>query len=400
VKTSFLSWSFLFGPLLAIFGAVLSSTIVAGAESTPPRISVFEQALRTEADGTIVRGQDPGPVLLPPVDSTTVFQPPPYDPNSVLMNSNVNGGVPFNQAYPQPVPYDPWSTGGGNGVYPYGSSPGSFGLNGPQPYRFNSWTERFDAFWMPEVGTSNPNVGQFGMSGIDFNKDFPIQIARNWVFTPSMDYGARFLSGPIGGPTNSHLPGNMHRVGLGFKLASPMTYGWGFEASVEPWLASDFGGAPTSGAFLFDGQIAALWQMSPQLMWIFGVSYWDRVDSIILPYGGLVWNPNDYWEFRLVFPKPRVTAFIGAPLGIPTWLYASAEYHVEAYEVNSLAGVNNTDLVQFSDWRAMGGIRWETPRVTSFIEAGYIFDRRVKFDKYGGDFDVNSGFTTRIGLRF
>ena len=94
-----------------------------------------------------------------------------------------------------------------------------------------------------------------------------------------------------------------------------------------------------------------------------------------------------------------MTAFIGAPLGVPTWAYASAEYHVEAYEVNTLAG-GGGERVQFSDWRAMGGLRWETPRLTSFIEAGWIFDRKVKFDNTGGDFDVDSGFTTRFGVRF
>ena len=335
-----------------------------------------------------------------PLDSTTVYQQPSNAPGSVLMDSNVSGGVPYDPTYPAAVPYDPWSTGGGSGVYPNGTQPGIYGLNGPQPYRFNAWTERFDAFYMANAGTSSPNLGNFGMSGIDLNKDCPIPLSNNWVFTPGLDYGGRFLSGPNGGPKNSHLPGNMHRFGLGLKLATPLTYGWGLEGSIEPWIASDLQGKLTSKAYLFDGQLAALWQVSPQIMWIFGVSYWDRVDKIILPYGGLVWTPNEFWEFRLVFPKPRVTAFIGAPLGVPTWAYASGEYHVEAYEVNSLAGATRNDLVQFSDIRAMGGLRWETPRVTSFVEAGYVFDRKVKFGRHGGDFDINSGFMTRVGLRF
>lgn len=371
----------------------------ASLQSAPFRASVFEQSLYEESDGLIIRAQSPGPVLLPPLDSTTVFQQPPYNSNAPLFDPNVSGGVPYDPTYPAPVPYDPWSAGGGTNASPFGSQPGTFGLNGPQPYRFNSWTERIDAFSMASSGTSTPTTGDFGMSGIDFNKDFPIPVAGNWVFTPSMDYGARFLSGPLGGPTNSHLPGNMHRFGLGLKLASPMTYGWGFEASLEPWLATDFGRAPTGDAFMLDAHAAALWQWSPQMMWIMGISYWDRVDGIVLPYGGLVWTPNEFWEFRLVFPKPRVTAFIGAPLGVPTWAYASAEYHVEAFEVNSLAG-GQGDRVQFSDWRAMGGLRWETPRITSFIEAGYVFNRQVKFGQFGGNFDIDPGFMTRIGVRF
>ncbi len=379
--------------------AVLASPATVQAESVVFQPSAFAQALQADSERLTIRAQSPGPVLMPPVDTTTVFQPAPYDPNAPFMDPGVGGGQPYNPAYPAPVPYDPLSTDIGSSVYPFGTTPGAFGLNGPQPYRFNSWSERFDAFYMSSAGTNHPAIGDFNMWGVDFNKDFPIPIAGNWVFTTTMDYGGRFLEGPRGNLTNSHLPGDLHRLGLGFKLASPMTYGWGFEVSVEPWLATDFGAPPSSKAFLFDGQIAALWQMSPQLMWVFGVSYWDRVDSIVLPYGGLVWTPNDYWEFRLVFPKPRVTAFIGAPMGIPTWLYATGEYHVEAYEVNSL-NAGQKDRVQFSDWRAMGGIRWETPRVTTFLEAGWIFDRKVKFDKFGGDFDIDSGFTTRIGLRF
>ena len=372
--------------------AVLLASSAAQAELNPVQYSIFERALADSGEEYTFRGQSPGPVLMPPVESTTVFQPPPYDPNSVLMDQNVSGGVPYQQPYPAPVPYDPWSTGNGGGLNPYGTTPGSPGLVGPQPYRFNTWTDRFDFFYISNSPTSSPAIGNFQMSGIDINKDYPIMLPGNWVMTPSFDYGARFLSGPVGTATNSNLPGSVNRFGLGVKLATPMTYGWGLEGSFEPWLATDFGGPVNSQSFLFDGQLAALWQMSPQMMWVLGISYWDRVDNIVLPYAGLVWTPNDYWEFRLVFPKPRVTAFIGAPFGIPTWAYGMAEYHVEAYQVDSLNAPNTQDQVQFADWRMLGGLRFETSRITSFLEAGWVFDRKVKFDKYGGDFNVDSGF--------
>jgi len=377
--------------LVALCGGLAAPALAAVAPSA------FEQALQDGADDIVVRAQSPVPVLLPPEGSYTVNQGPVIDPNSVLMDPNVNAGVPFNQAYPAPVPYDPWSNGGMGYPGATGMQTG-IGLNGPQPYRFNTWTERLDAFWMAGAATSNPAIGDFDMWGVDFSKDYPTQIGGSWVLTPSMEYGGRFMEGPQGALTNSHMPGSMHRFGLGIKMASPMVYGWAIEGSFNPWIASDLDSGLTSDAFMFDGQVAALWQWSPQVMWVMGISYWDRVDGIVLPYGGLVWNPNDFWEFRLTFPKARATAFIGAPLGVPTWLYASGEYHVEAYQVNSVVG--GPDLVQTSDWRVMGGLRWETPRLTTFVEAGYVFDRKVKFDKFGGDFEVDSGFMTRVGVRF
>ncbi|RLS57057.1 MAG: hypothetical protein DWH91_05140 [Planctomycetota bacterium] len=376
---------------------VWAGAVAQAADSDRP-LSSFRQAFADSSDDQIVRAQN-NPVLLPPLGSTTVLQPGPYydGGTGVPIDPNVGGGVPYSPTYPAPIPYDPWN-GGGNAAYPYGANPGPSGLNGPQPYKFLSWAERLDLFYMQESGTSDPSIGDFEMWGIDFNKEFPMPIGGDWVFTPSFDYGARFLSGPRGGLTNSHLPGDMHRFGMGFKLASPIINRWGLEGSFNPWIATDFDGKLQSDAYMFDGQAAALWQWSPQTTWVLGASYWDRVDSIILPYAGVVWTPNDYWEFRLLFPKPRVTVFLGAPNGVPTWLYASGEYHVEAYEVNSLVG--GSSKVQFSDWRLMGGLRWETPRVTTFIEAGYIFDRKVDFDRLGTDFDVDSGFIGRIGMRF
>ncbi len=371
-----------------VYCGVLLVGSLAQAADRERSFSTLAKAFSEAPDDLIVRAQN-SPVLLPPLGSTTVLQPGPYYDGMAPIDPNVGGGVPYSPTYPAPIPYDPWSGGG---------VPAPTGINGPQPYRLMSWTERLDFFFINESGTNNPAIGNFGMSGIDFNKEYPVQIGGNWVFTPSFDYGARFLSGPQGGLTNSHLSGDMHRFGLGFKLASPLTYGWGVEASFNPWLATDFDGQIGADAFLFDGQVAALWQWSPQATWVFGVSYWDRVDSIILPYGGVVWTPNDYWEFRLLFPKPRVTVFLGAPMGVPTWLYASGEYHVEAYESNDLVG--GTSRVQFSDWRVMGGLRWETPSITTFIEAGYIFDRKVDFDTIGTDFDVDSGFMARMGIRF
>ena len=73
---------------------------------------------------------------------------------------------------------------------------------------------------------------------------------------------------------------------------------------------------------------------SPQLMIALGAAYWKRVDDIVLPYAGVVWTPNDYWEFRLMFPKSRISYFLGNWWGAATWVYGGVEYNVEAYQID------------------------------------------------------------------
>jgi hypothetical protein len=130
-----------------------------------------------------------------------------------------------------------------------------------------------------------------------------------------------------------------------------------------------------------------------------GALYWDRVDDIVLPYAGIVWTPSDYLEFRLLFPKPRVSLFLGAPSGVATWAYVSGEYHVESYEIE-LSPPGSRDQVQFEDWRVLGGLRFESGWLTSFIEAGWVFDRDVEFRSQGTDFDIDTGFIGRVGFRY
>ena len=58
------------------------------------------------------------------------------------------------------------------------------------------------------------------------------------------------------------------------------------------------------------------------------------------------------------------------------------------------------DQVQFTDWRLMGGFRFEAGWLTTFIEAGGVFGREVEFRRNGEDFDVDPGFIMRAGFRY
>lgn len=356
-----------------------------------PAASVFAAALET-SDETIIRGQSPtyppaGAPMGQPVPS--YGQPMPAYGQPMM---GAPGAAPFsNDPWLQQNPY------GGSPVYPSPQSAPmySYGANGPAPVQYGM-QERIDFTYMPSEGTSG--VGTMGIFAIDLEKEFAHQLGGGWSFGALPHIGIRSWDGPTNGG-NSSLPGSAYSFGVGMKLHSPEVNRWSVEFGFDPTIATDFKSGLESEAFLFDGYGVAFWRASPQFMVALGVAYWDRVDNIILPYAGVVYTPNDLWEFRLLFPKPRVSYFLGTPNGVATWAYVGAEYHVEAYQVDAFPGAR-VDRVQIQDWRVVGGLRFEAGWLTSYIEAGWVFDRNVDFEKVGTDFSINNGFITRVGLRF
>ncbi|MCA9113320.1 MAG: hypothetical protein KDA52_25470, partial [Planctomycetaceae bacterium] len=84
----------------------------------------------------------------------------------------------------------------------------------------------------------------------------------------------------------------------------------------------------------------------------------------------------------------------------PTWFYVRGEYHVESYAAET-DGATSTKLnVQMEDWRAVGGLRFETGAVSTFVEAGWVFERDFKTDISGLNGNLDSGFIGRVGLRY
>ncbi len=298
---------------------------------------------------------------------------------------------------------DPWIGGGQVGPYanPYGAvdpSQLTFGLNGPQPYRFG-FNTRHDLTYLPSQGTSSPDVGSLGVFAYDLEKAWVTPVAGNYVFTIAPQFNYRSWDGPRGTPGNAGLPPNAYRFGLGLKLATPQYGGWSAEFGITPAIATDFGSSLSSDGVMLDAMAVMYWRTSQQWMWVLGVAYLDRVDDLWIPLAGAVWNPNDIWEFRLLVPEARATAFLGTPFGIPTWAYATAGYRVESYQVD-VQPSDTTTRVQMQDLRVLGGLRWQSSIVTTFAEAGWVFDRGVEFASAGTDFDVSSGFIGRVGFRY
>lgn len=408
-------------PFLVLLSAVASHAPDEAPSAFYRAAPMLQMALDgRQSSAPVVRGQQPysGYPLYAPADGGTTTN---YQPTYAPPGGDPLGGTTLTSPYSiTPQPYysdpmtsDPWLGGGATGspqpgyTAPYGATPYSgantpqgfytYGMNGPQPYRYGL-QERVNISYLPGAGTS-PDRGDFEIFEVDFEKSYVMPAWGNWVFTASPQVNYRAWAGPNGAAGPANLPGSVYRFGLNLQLATPVVNGWSGELGFNPAMATDFDASLDWDAAYFDGYGVAFWQWSPQFTLALGALYWDRVDDIILPYAGVVYTPDQYWEFRLVFPQPRITYFLGTPWGVATWIYAGAEYHVESYYIDlDFAGVD--ERMQYADWRVYGGMRWETGQFVTFAEVGAAIAREVEFDNVGADFDVDDGLFGRIGLRW
>lgn len=267
------------------------------------------------------------------------------------------------------------------------------GVNGPQPYRFG-FTPKMDYTYIAPAGAQSPGNGRFSSNDFNFELAHVSQVGPGWILTNTPQAGIRLWDGP-GTPA---LPGSVYRFGWDFTLATPIVGLWSMQLDFNPSINTDFDESLARQALNLDGNAMLFYRMSPQLMLVLGAGYWDRVDKIVLPYAGVVWNPNDLWEFRLLFPKARISYFLGNINHGAHWVYATGEYHVDSYQINQ-PGVSNQQ-VQIQDWRFGLGLRSDHQTYDKFIEVGVVFGRNVEFLNTTPGFGLNEALMLRAGVKF
>ena len=298
----------------------------------------------------------------------------PYDPND-----------PFQiQAGPDPV-------------LPYVNDPGQTllsGVNGPQPYRFG-FTPVFDGVYIAPAHAKSPGQGNFGIQQYDVALRHVSMLGPDWIFTNTAQFGGRVWNGP----NTPNLPGSVYRLGWDFLLNTPQVGGWSAQLDFNPSINSDFNSTLARESLNLDAYGALFYRTSPQWMFVLGVQYWDRVNNIIIPYAGAVWNPNEKLELRMLFPKSRISYFLGTVGDGSHWLYATGEYHVESYQIN-MPGVSSREQIQLSDWRVGVGLRSDHQWYDKYIEIGYVFGRQNIFLGNTPGFNIDNGWMARFGVRF
>ena len=102
------------------------------------------------------------------------------------------------------------------------------------------------------------------------------------------------------------FPDALYSASLGCTLMKKINDHWSAMASVGPRWSSD--GREMQSAVRCSLMGGMTWKKASQWQFSFGVIYSNRDDSFnILPFGGLVWTPNEDWKYELMVPMLRVS---------------------------------------------------------------------------------------------
>jgi hypothetical protein len=358
----------------------------------------------------VVRGQSPVPQIADgerrptptyraPAGSKNIETYPQPSTNSAPTSQQ----APYEEAQPyQPDP-QPLLTQPAPPTMPFMTVPppaaSTWGANGPQPYRLG-YVLWGDVGWLPGEKTDLAlDDSRFEVFEANIGLTHTIPTCWSpWLFGLEHQFGYRGWEGPV----TLDLPGSVYRFGWDLRLETPVNSEFSpFSISLafNPSINSDFDQNLSREAWNFDGRGILFWQASPQFLVGLGAAFWDRVTDRVIPYAGFVWTPDSRWELRIMWPQSRIQYYLGNYLGEDVWIYANGEYHIESYQISTTSNPTGEDQIELEDYRILIGLRKSNPIASGYIEAGWVFGRKVDL-RVGDDFDIKSGFIARVGLRF
>ena len=255
----------------------------------------------------------------------------------------------------------------------------------------------FDGTWLAPGGADG-----MGMYDLQLQTIFALPcptIDSPLVITPG--FAVHYLQGP----RNVNLPPQLHEGYIDFRWLSQVTPKLGLDFAVTPGYYSDFD-QESSKALRIQGHGAAAWTWNETTKFVMGGAYLDRPDVEFIPIGGVIWTPSEDVSFDLVFPHPKISRRINWPAWCGTeaaeaqhWAYVAGEFFGDAWAIRRSDG--SDDVVVLSDYRLILGVeRKVAGGLSSRLEVGYVFGRRIRFRSDTPDFHPTDTIMLRGGLTY
>lgn len=237
--------------------------------------------------------------------------------------------------------------------------------------------------------------GDTGLGFTDFNTYATVRLPFLWQFPlyVSAGYDERFLNGP----SKPILPSRVYDAYTDFAWNPRLTDRSKMITSLSVGAYSDF-----EGSYGHITRLTGKWAGTYELVRgritiVKGMLWLDRQDIKELLMGGVIWTPNDWSRYELIFPNPRIYYRVSQTNLSEDWIYAGSDlYAGNTWTLHSTG--HNSDKLTLREFRAMVGWEHRLHRgVGTFAEAGTLFERRVLLRNNPSE-DTHAGST--VYLRF
>ncbi|GAB6167320.1 hypothetical protein JCM19992_33200 [Thermostilla marina] len=231
----------------------------------------------------------------------------------------------------------------------------------------------FKAVWL----ASGKRDG-LGVTALDGSATFAVPApSRDWPLLITPDFTVYYLTGP----KSIDVPPRLYDAYTEFRWLPRLGPNFRIETALQIGAFSDFEQS-SDEAFRITGRGLGIWDWRPGVKLVGGVAYLDRYDIDVLPVGGIIWKPNDLWEFNLLFPKPKIARRIlwhGALSDDKQdWFYVAGDYNPHVWAVERVGGF--ADELTYRDVMLIVGLeRRNIPGIDYKLELGYVFSRRLHY---------------------
>jgi len=273
--------------------------------------------------------------------------------------------------------------------------PPDFSLDSP-------WLE-VEPSWLNEVIDDHILIWQSVTDGITTvprgGSDFGI---TTWgvKFGLTGDQGPVWIQGVFGwnflnGPSPADVPPRTYDLGVEFNYARKLNDSWGVALSVSPLFSTDFDNNSRDSFRLTAGGVLTF-QADDVTRLVAGLTYLDRPDLPFIPIAGLKWLVTDNLEMDILVPRPKISWRFDRNEEREAWLYTGGEVGGGSWAIEREGDLN--DRMGYRDFRWVCGV--ESRQVSGsrrVLEAGYVFDRKISFDRGPGDERLGKTFLFRWG---
>jgi len=266
--------------------------------------------------------------------------------------------------------------------------------DGRRPGMFQGATFGFS--FLPDLGSHGFEMTQVRV-GASFGLPAPI---KNSFFVLSPSFEPTFVKWD--GP--EPFPDTLYSASLGCTFIKKMNDRWSAMAHVGPRWSSD--GKETQSAVRCSLMGGMTWTKSPQLQIRFGVVYSNRDDSFnVLPFGGLVWTPNEDWKYELMAPMLRVSRrchyfrqILPRQNESIHWGYAGMGFGGGTWAIESVN--KQPDVANYTEFSVVLGLESERMKRTTWkTEIGYVFGRSMNFEHHTmRKFNIGDSIVIRVIL--